>query len=313
MKILKRISLGCVVLAVALVVILAVTVGIMMWLGPPEQTPEQATRSQELETPGLPEAVNPAPGEVIIPPRSLRVRLDLAEGKFRILRGNPGEGIRIEADYDSGVYELQQEHRPGDGGTEEVHIRFFSKYSIMRRLLTMGAAAEADNRIDIYLPPGIPMSIEGTLKMGETETDLTGLALTGLDLNLEMGEHELRLDEPNPLGMENMRLYISKGEFRTHGLGNAGFRTADIQGSMGEASIDLGGAYQADAVVRTRFRMGEMRVTVPEDIHVNVQPGMVFLGERNVRVKESGDVPEGAPTLEVQSSLSMGELTIRSR
>jgi hypothetical protein len=82
---------------------------------------------------------------------------------------------------------------------------------------------------------------------------------------------------------------------------------------MGEANVDLTGTYRADALVQTRFRMGEMTITVPEDIHLDIQPGMVFLGERNVSVDQSGDVPEGAPTLEVRSSLSMGELRIRSR
>lgn len=312
MKLFKRISLGCLVLVVAILLIVAVSAGIMMMLGPPEQRPEQTTQIQALETPRLPEAAYPAPGEVTIPPLSLRVKLDLAEGSFRILRGEPGEGIRIEADYDSGVYSLEQEHRPGAGGSEEVLIRFRSKYSILRRLLTMGAV-EPDNRIKIYLPPDIPMSIEGRVRMGESKLDLTGLAITGVDLSLEMGEHDLIFDEPNPLGMEELRVYISKGEFNLKRLGNAGFRTASIQGSMGEANIDLTGTYRADALVHTRFRMGEMTITVPEDIHVDVQPGMVFLGERNVRVDQSGDIPEGAPTLEVRSSLSMGELRIRSR
>lgn len=312
MKYLKRISLGCLVLVLGLFILVALSAGIMMMLGPPEHRPEHTTQSQALETPALPEAAYPAPGEVTIPPLSLRVRLDLAEGEFRILRGEPGEGIRIDADYDAGVYSLEQEYRPGDGGDEVVDIRFRSKYSIMRRLLTMGSV-EPDNRITIYLPPDIPMSIEGRIRIGASTVDLTGLALTGVDLSLEMGEHDLLFDEPNPLGMEELRVYVSKGEFHLRGLGNAGFRSASIQGSMGEVLVDLRGSYQADAVVRTRFRMGEMTITVPENIHLDVHPGMVFLGERTVSVEESADVPEGAPTLEVRSSMSMGELRIRSR
>ena len=56
MKLLKRISLGCLVLAVALFLLVAVIAGIMMLAGPPEQRPEQATQSQAVETPRLPEA-----------------------------------------------------------------------------------------------------------------------------------------------------------------------------------------------------------------------------------------------------------------
>ena len=320
MKAIKNIFLGCVVLAVVAFTILAITAGVMVSLGPPNQHREEFARSQELDTPRLPPAASQTPaGEVTIPSLSVQLRLDLKEGEFRILPGNPGDGIRIEANYDSGIYALEQEHQSsgagveGEAGVEKVTIRFYSKYSKMRRLVTLGGDFELDNRIKIYLPPDIPINLIGTIGMGESRLDLSGLPLTGLDLSLTMGDHEVQFDEPNPLGMEKLHIYTSKGEFTAKGLGNAGFQSATVQGSMGEVTLDLCGEYIRDASVRTRFRMGALRITVPEDIHVNVVPSSVTLGEQHSSVKKGENIPDDAPSLSLQTSMSMGELRISSR
>lgn len=314
MKAFKRISLGCLLMVVLALVILGITAGFMVSLGPPERHREVSSLSQQIDTPRLPVAVSPAAAEAIIPPLSLEVRLELREGEFRILPGNPGEGIRVEADYDSGIYALEQEHQLGEAesGIEQVTIRFYSKYSIMRRLLTLGGDFEPDNHIEIYLPPDIPMNLSGAIRMGESRLDLSGLPLTGLDLDMTMGEHEVRFEKPNPLAMDQLHIYASKGEFTARGLGNAGFQSATVQGSMGEVSLDLRGAYTQDASVHTRFRMGELRITVPEDIHVNLKPTTVMFGEQHSSVQKSEHIPDDAPTLNLRTSMSMGELSIRS-
>ncbi len=314
MKTIKRMFLGCLVLVVLAVVLAVVSAGYLVSLGPPEQRREVETKTQVIGTPPLSSLAVPEADPVGVPPLSLQVRLELSEGEFQILPGNPGEGIRIEADYDAGIYSLEQTHEfaAAEVGVETVVIRFYSKYSVLRCALTLGGSVEPDNRIKIFLPPDIPMNLGCAISIGESNVDLSGLALSGLDLDLTMGDHELRIDEPNPLEMERLNIYASMGEFSAIGLGNARFRSASFEGSLGEVSLDLHGEYTRDASVSARFRMGELGITVPKDIHVNVGPSSVMLGERKLSVGKGEDVPEDAPTLSLQTSMNMGELTIRS-
>lgn len=313
MKAIKRIFVGCFLLVVLAVIAVVMTAGYLVSLGPPEQHREVSTKSQEIDTPRLSWPASEADEDVGLPPLSLEVHLDLSEGEFEILPGNPGDGIRIEADYDAGIYNLEQKHElaEAEDGVERVAIRFYSKYSLLRRLVTMGGV-EPDNRIKIYLPPDIPTKLDCDIRIAESNLDLSGLPLTGVDLNLTMGDHEVRFEAPNPLAMAKLKIYASKGEFTVIGLGNAGFQSATVQGSMGEVSLDLRGEYTRDASVLTRFRMGELRITVPEDIHLDVAPSTVMMGERRSSVSEGENIPDDAPTLTLQTSVSMGELSIRS-
>ena len=270
MQAIRRIFVFGLAFLLLVMIVLVVTAGYMVSLGPPEQQREVIQQTQAFETQRL------ASSEVLpretIPGADDRVQLsiDLREGEFRILPGEPGEPIRIDADYDAGVYALEKEHELAAEGTERMAIRFRSRYSLLRRLLTMGEDAEPENRVDIYLPPDLPLDLDVKISVGESEVDLSGLALAGLKLHLTIGEHDVRFAEPNLLALDTLDITASKGEFTFTELGNAAFREANVKGSMGEVSLDLRGDYLEDASVVTRFRMGECRLTVPEDMHVEV-------------------------------------------
>ena len=314
MKIFKRALLGCLLIGVAGLVIVAATAAILVALGPPESRPETTASGQNISTPPLPPAASPAPLEVSIPPRFLEVDLSLVEGKFRVLRGQTGNEVRVEAAYDAGVYSLEQEHEPGSSGAERVVVRFYPRYSMLRRLLTMEKIDPGANRVTIYLPADVPLRLKARISRGESELDLSGLALTGLDLDLSMGEHELSIRDPNPLVMDELRLRFSKGELDATGLGNARFRRAIIETSMGEVDLDLRGDYSADAAVQAHHSMGEMTIVLPRDARVDLTNASVFFGEKNVTAGgEDNALPDDTPTVKVDASLSFGELTVRRR
>ena len=311
MKIFKRVLIGCLGLVVLVVVGLAVTAGIMVGLGPPETQPGESARHEEpVAGERLPARVDPAPGEVPLPEFTSRARveIDLEEGEFRVEPGNRGEGIRVEGDYDAGLYELRHE-TIDQGTTRTVRISLKPRYTILRRLLTLGDAVEPKNRLKIYLPPDVALELHCRIAKGESRIDLSGLALTDLDLDLRMGDHRVRMEEPNQLSMETLRLRVSMGEFEARRMGNARFRNARVQGSMGEMELDLRGEYVEDAAVVARFSMGEVRLVVPSDIRTEVSR-RVMIGGASGNRRPDRDIPEDAPRLTVDSSVTMGELRV---
>ena len=310
MKIFKRLLIGCLGLVVLVVVGLALTAGIMVALGPPDSEPGQSANLEaSLSGERLPSPVDPAPGEVPLPALASRARveIDLEEGEFDVRPGKPGEGIRVEGEYDPGIYDLIQE-TVGEGDDQTVRISLKSRYTILRRLLTLGNLDDMHNRITIFLPPDVALALKCRISKGESRVDLSGLALTDLDLDFRMGEHRVRIDEPNQLSMEKLRIRVSMGEFEARKLGNARFRSARIDGSMGEMEMDLRGEYLGDATVVARFSMGEARITVPSEINTEVQR-RVMLGESSGN-RRRDEAPADAPHLLVQSSVTMGELRI---
>ena len=310
MKAGKRIALGCLLIVLLLVVGLLSTAGVMATLDPPESKRELLAQVQELETPRWNASDD---GDEGLAPQEVEVFLDLHEGEFEILPGNPGEGIRIEADFDSGIYTLKQIHsfaqNADEESTERVKIQFHSKYSMLRRLMSDGKI-QPKNDVKIYLPPDMPIHLRGDISIGECDMNLTGIPLTGIDLKLTLGDHHLRIDEPNPLQMDKATIYASKGEFDLDGMGNAHFETLDLKGSMGELSVDMTGDYEKDGSLKTRFRMGEVRVLLPETVKLDVKPARASMGEARTTVRENPDLPEDAPTLRVDTAITMGELRV---
>jgi len=318
MKLFKRILIGCLGLAVLLVVIVVGVVATMLALGPPDTRREQTEHEQPVVSERLPAPIEPAPGEVPLPPPDpitpesvVQIILELEEGEFDVMRGNPGEGIRIEGDYDSGLFQLDQERLEGDAGVEKIRIRFYPKYSALRRLLTLGdIGGPENNHITIYLPPDAALDLHAEISKAESRLDLTGLALTGLNLDLTMGEHHVDIRRPNPLEIDILKLRASMGEIHAEGLGNARFREARIDGSMGELTVDLLGSYRADAFARVHHSMGELRIVVPRDIHVEVTKNVMLGGVSTSGFRREREIPESAPTLTVEGSVTMGELQL---
>lgn len=308
MKVVRRVLIGCLATIVLAVLVLAVVAGVMLSLGPPEQRPATSSAEQAVDVPRLPAGVTPSPVEVPPPASSLTVKLELEEGNFEIRPGESGGSVRIEADYDEGLYDLTQETVATEGG-QTVTVRFRSRYTMLRRLLTLGKVDGSKNRVRVILPPDVPIALAATISKGESDLDLSGLALRGLDLELQMGQHSVTFDRPNTLAIERLVLSMRMGELRTRGLGNARFRQARFDGSMGQMGLDLRGSYAADAVAVAHLSMGEMRLRVPSDIHVKSQ-SRVLLGESTGRRADPTQIPPGAPTLTLDGSVTMGEIRV---
>jgi len=309
MKILRRVLIGCLGLFILGIVIFAVVAGVMLSLGPPEQHRTEETQEQPITVPRLPGGVTPSPAEVPAPPASLRVELALDEGRFDVRPGKPGTPVTVAADYDEGVYDLVQVTQTTAGGGQTVRIQFHSRYSVLRRLLTIGHAEADKNHLTIYLPTDVPIDLSGSISKGESDFDLTGVPLTGLDLDLRMGKHTVGLDQPNPLRLEMLRLSMKMGELRTRGLGNAHFANANFEGSMGQLGLDLRGDYIGDAKVTARAAMGEIRLRVPAAIHVKMESRVIMGGSSGGRERQE-DLPPGTPTLTVSGSVTMGEIRV---
>jgi hypothetical protein len=308
MKILRRILVGCLGVFILGIVAFVVVAAVMLSLGAPEQHRSQATQEQPITVPRLPVGATPSPAEVPPPASSLRLELDLEEGRFEVRPGEPGSSVKIDADYDEGIYELVQETEATPGGGQTVRVAFHSRYTVLRRLLTSGNA-EAKNHVTIYLPTDVPVDLSGAISKGESDLDLTGVPLRGIALELRMGKHSLGLDQPNPLRMDSLNVSMRMGELRTRGLGNAHFTEAELTGSMGQMTIDLRGDVTSDARVRARLSMGEIRLRVPSGVHLEMENQVIMGGTSGGR-REEENLPPGAPTLRVSGSVTMGEIRV---
>lgn len=256
----------------------------------------------------LPEGSAGAPGASVRPGV---IHLDLSMGKFEVVPGPPGEPIRVEADYDAGAYELTEKFEPGGEAGWTYELTFGSRVSMFRQLLAGSNAGQ--NHIKLIVPRDVPVAISGRVGLGESRIELGGLWLTDLALKIGIGEHRLSFKEPTREPVEEILVRASIGEFGLRGLGNASPAHATITQSLGESTFDLRGAWRRDGNVLLSCGIGECSVRLPrDDINVVVERATLMIGESNTRsVNERQPAPEGAPTVTVSMSQTLGELNIR--
>lgn len=231
------------------------------------------------------------------------VAVDFSTGNFDIRAGEPGEPIRVEAEYDANSFVLEEKLEENDGSWN-YSVKFKS------RLFGFIGGEGGDNRVTLIIPRDQPVHLVGEIGLGESDLELGGLWLHEIDLDLGIGEHRITFDEPTLEPMERFILDSSIGELDVRRLGNASPQVVRLEGGIGENSLDLRGAWQNDATIDTEFRIGEHRLTLPDDVHVEMDATRVALGERSGRDIDRSNVPEGAPTLKIRASGLIGELRI---
>ena len=244
----------------------------------------------------------------LAPPPAGTIRLDLGMGEFNVLPAAPGEGVRIEGDYDRASFDLEEIFSQDSDGTWEYTIRFENKMSWIRWLW---GNEQIDNEITIFLPRDHPMAVVGEVDTGRSDLELGGLWLTEVDLQLGTGEHDLRFSEPIREPLERLKVDSGMGEINLTGIGNASPARASLEGSFGEFDVDLQGDWRGDSQIAIGFQFGQCRVRLPEAARIDIQRSSMAFGERRLVLPEGQEeLPETAPTLALALEGSFGEMRI---
>jgi len=236
-----------------------------------------------------------------------RLVLDLHKGSFEIVPGPPGHSIRIEGRYDEGRFDLEETYETyGETG-------WIYRVSIDQRGFGLRPYVQHDgnkNRVRIIVPADMPLVLEGRVGVGESELELGGLWLLEVDLEIGVGDHTVSFDEPLPIPMGRLKLDTSIGALSVKNVGNASPHDVWIKHTIGETHIDLDGAWRRDAEALISCGIGQCDVRLPRDVNVELESARVAIGETR-HPRERSAPPEGAPTLKLSVSGSIGEVSVR--
>ena len=302
---LKRGCFGCLgVLGVGLVLVMVIAL-ITVIRGKPD-----IVRESDQLTHDIPqrEWISPDTSEPLIVDEGQmgRVILDVSMASFKIIPAAPGTPVRLDAHYDSGSYKLKETFEPtGElGWTYRLTFGKRSTFDFFH--------IDPDNRLELHIPAGTPIVLEGDLGIGESQLELGGLWIESVDLEIGIGDHSIDFDEPLLVPMTRFKIDGSIGELSVRRLGNASPARAHVDHSIGELDVDLRGDWQNDADVFVGSSIGECRVNLPaERIGLELIGGSVTLGESDTRrARGRAEVPAGAPVVRLTARHTLGELRL---
>ncbi len=235
-----------------------------------------------------------------------RVILDVSLANFKIIPTPPGTPVRLDAHYNSGSYKLEETFA-SSGELGWTYRLTFGKRSVFQFF-----HIDPDNRLELYLPEGTPIVLEGQLGVGESQLELGGLWIESVDLEIGIGDHSIDFDKPLAIPMTRFEIDGSIGELRIRLLGNASPAHVRVDHSIGALYVDLRGAWQNDSDIFVNSIIGECHVNLPaEGIGFELIGASITFGESDTRsVRRRGEVPAGAPVVRLRASHSLGELRL---
>jgi hypothetical protein len=251
---------------------------------------------------------------------------DIADGDFEVKIDIDGGEILVTESRESHQCEVHMEY-PKERC--EGDVRFHERRNQMNIDLNYenwkfwkdhGEDDHAEVVVKLPYKPHIDLSVK--IKAGETDLQLGDLSLKNFQLSHWAGETKLDFDEPNRIAMDTFDIGVKVGEVELLNLGNANFEQADINGGIGEMTIDFSGATIERAVARIDLDIGETRLIVPEDIGTKLRVSkFLFLSdisypnwfEKKGKYYYSDNYDEAGRTLYLMISTGIGELSIRVR
>ena len=224
--------------------------------------------------------------------------LDFTVGDFVIQPGEIGEPVRVEAEFDSGSYALEESFESGaDGGW--VYRVTFRQTGLIRDggLRVLFGASYPELRV--FIPPDVPVALRGRFGKGGADIELGGLWLTDVDLALEKGALDVNVGWPLVAPVRSFRVHGKQGGMSTSLIGNASPAEVDIFWQQGGSSVDLRGQWLNDSDVSVRSRMGGNHIHLPRGVRIEGLPG------RGPLLAPSGE-EVSLPTLRMSTSNFLG-------
>jgi hypothetical protein len=260
---------GCLVVIALLILVSAITFGIAWY----QAQGVDVSRQELTRDLAVPEAAAEEGAELPIDlPETAaagRVELELYQTEIEVRPAPFGEPIRVDARFDSSLYDLTEEFEEGDveqGWTYRVAFRRSSPSGLLAGLKELISGARP--RVVVELPRDVPFDLVLSVMQGGGEVELGGLWLTNVDVEFLQGGGELQISEPLRAPAELVRVDFSMGGGEVVGLGNASPRQLDIDFSMGGGDVDLRGAWVRDAQITIDQSMGGASVRLPEDVEI---------------------------------------------
>lgn len=122
----------------------------------------------------------------------------------------------------------------------------------------------------IELSPEVELSLDVELGAVEAGLDLGGLRLLEAHVKTAASKTILRFSRQNPGDCRTLELNAGAAEFSAYGLGNSRCRSIRFEGGVGDVTLDLTGAWDADARVVAKLTLGGLTLRLPRDLGVEL-------------------------------------------
>lgn len=245
--------------------------------------------------------------------QQLRARVVFAAGRLRLRAGGSEQLYQLLLQYDTERFRPVGSYDAGSG------------------LVRMGVEGNGSGGIRIGRRNALPqtaaiefstatnLSLEVSLGAADAELELGGLRLAELDIQSGASRAEVSFARPNPGRCRSASLASGAGEVTVLQAGNSGCPAWHFEGGVGAVTIDLGGAWPADARITLQMALGGVTLRAPKELGVRVRMSGFLAGFEGSGFSKAGKTYTSAGydaakrRVDVEVSSALGGVTVEWR
>jgi hypothetical protein len=212
--------------------------------------------------------------------KSLNVHLEYGAGRLQVQPATGDLLYRFEMRYDQDQFRPVAEYDRASGSL---------RLGMDGRDHHNGSSHGRGGNATVGLNPNVPVDLDLQFGAGEADIDLGGLSLQRMKLSTGASDTRVTFASPNRIAADEVRMEAGAAQLSVTGLGNTHAARFTLEGGVGDATLDFGGAWTRDATARLQMGMGSLTLRFPRGLGVRItkdsflasfdHPGMVKRGD----------------------------------
>lgn len=186
------------------------------------------------------------------------VEVVYAAGEFELGAAEPGRLYRMALEYDQEQFEPVTEY-----GAGKLRIGIASRGRGSVKVNKAGS-------LNLSLTRDVPLDVRLELGAVKADIDLTGLALTNLEVRTGAAESRIHMDRLNSGEMEQASFKIGAADLEVRGVGNLNAEHIGVEAGIGAVTLYLDGDWARNAHLDIEVGLGALNLKIPEGLGVKL-------------------------------------------
>ncbi|MGQ0560440.1 MAG: toast rack family protein [Gemmatimonadota bacterium] len=145
-------------------------------------------------------------------------------------------------------------------------------------------------RLDLALGTRVPLDLDLEFGAVQAKIELGGLRIREAHIATGASETEISVSRPNPESCSSLALEIGAAEFEAKSLGNLNCEAINVQGGVGEITLDFNGAWRRNTKVDIDMGLGSLTLRVPRGLGVELRKDGFLASFDSQGLVKRGDV-----------------------
>ncbi len=198
------------------------------------------------------------------PQPPLRTTLDFGAGRVVVRAGADDILYDVRLRYDAERYAPIHRYEPRTG------ILHLGVASVGGAGIRVTSRSQLEQVARFEFAPSVPLLLQANLGASEAVLDLGGLHLVELAVRSGATRGTVEVSRPTSGECREATFSVGAAELVAMHLANAGCAAVRVEGGVGRAVLDFGGAWRRDVAVSAELSMGTLTLRIPHGTGVRI-------------------------------------------